>query len=376
MVPIPAVIYNQITFPLQILASKFAEWALDVMNIPVMREGNILDVAGHRLSVIEACSGIRSLLTLTFLSLVYGYFFEKHLWVRAALFLSVIPVAILANGSRVTITGVLTMVKPELAEGFFHEATGHVSLHGGFRHLDSGAPFLRQHRKKDRSQEGSRMNFLNARYAKIVTAFLLVQVFAFYAIASRAEKVPTVGRLSMFPVSLPGWTAVKEFPIEQETLDVLRADDTLDRLYVEQGNRRGVILFIAYFATQRYGQSPHSPKNCLPGAGWEPVAGMSSRPALQVPGEAQPIVINKYVTEHGDERSVTLYWYQSHGRVVADEFAAKFWSIADSLRYRRSDTSIVKITIDVKDGDVETATRTGYDFTRIVFPALLHQLPN
>lgn len=124
MVPIPAVIYNQITFPLQIIASKFAEWALDVMTIPVMREGNILDVSGHQLSVVEACSGIRSLLTLTFLALVYGYFFEKHRWVRIALFLSVIPVAIVANGSRVTITGVLTVVKPELAEGFFHEATG------------------------------------------------------------------------------------------------------------------------------------------------------------------------------------------------------------------------------------------------------------
>ncbi len=79
MVPIPAVIYNQITFPLQIIASKFAEHALDLMDIPVFRDGNILDVAGHPLSVIEACSGIRSLLTLTFLALVYGYFFEKHL---------------------------------------------------------------------------------------------------------------------------------------------------------------------------------------------------------------------------------------------------------------------------------------------------------
>jgi len=118
------VIYNQITFPLQIIASKFAEHALDLMDIPVFRDGNILDVAGHPLSVIEACSGIRSLLTLTFLALVYGYFFEKHLWVRIALFLSVIPVAILANGSRVTITGMLTVWKPELAEGFFHEATG------------------------------------------------------------------------------------------------------------------------------------------------------------------------------------------------------------------------------------------------------------
>lgn len=124
MVPIPAVIYTQITFPLQILASQFAASALDVLGIPVLREGNILDVSGHMLSVVEACSGIRSLLTLTFLALVYGYFFEKRTWVRVALFISVIPVAIFVNGSRVTITGVLATVKPEYAEGFFHEATG------------------------------------------------------------------------------------------------------------------------------------------------------------------------------------------------------------------------------------------------------------
>jgi exosortase len=124
MVPIPAVIYSQITFPLQILASQFAASALDLFGIPVLREGNILNVSGHLLSVVEACSGIRSLLTLTFLSLVYGYFFEKRAWVRVALFLSVIPVAIFVNGGRVTITGILTAVKPEYAEGFFHEATG------------------------------------------------------------------------------------------------------------------------------------------------------------------------------------------------------------------------------------------------------------
>jgi exosortase len=124
MVPIPAVIYSQITFPLQILASQLAASALDVLQIPVLREGNILNVSGHLLDVVEACSGIRSLLTLTFLALVYGYFFEKRIWVRVALFISVIPVAILVNGSRVTITGILTAVKPEYAEGFFHEATG------------------------------------------------------------------------------------------------------------------------------------------------------------------------------------------------------------------------------------------------------------
>jgi len=126
MIPIPAVIYNQITFPLQLFASRVAEFVLGLIGIPVLRDGNILELASQKLSVAEACSGIRSLLSLTFLSLVYGYFFERKAWMRVVLFLSTIPIAIVANASRVTLTGVLTEYKPELAEGFFHTASGWV----------------------------------------------------------------------------------------------------------------------------------------------------------------------------------------------------------------------------------------------------------
>jgi len=149
MIPIPTVVYNSLTFPLQILASRVSTEALNMMQIPVLREGNILELAKQKLSVVEACSGIRSLLSLTFLSLVYGYFFESRIWMRVALFLSTIPIAIVANASRVTLTGVLTEYKPELAEGFFHTASGwvifmvalvimiglHQILNGGYRLL-------------------------------------------------------------------------------------------------------------------------------------------------------------------------------------------------------------------------------------------------
>jgi exosortase len=92
----------------------------------VLREGNILDLAAQRLSVVEACSGIRSLLTLSFLSLVYAYFFDKKVWMRAVLLACTVPIAIIANASRVTITGLLSEVDPKLAEGVFHTASGWV----------------------------------------------------------------------------------------------------------------------------------------------------------------------------------------------------------------------------------------------------------
>lgn len=126
MIPIPTVIYNQITFPLQLFASRVAEVLLGLINIPVYREGNVLELASQKLSVAEACSGIRSLLSLSFLSLVYAYFFDSKVWMRVALFVGVLPIAILANAGRVTITGILSEQDPELARGFFHELEGFV----------------------------------------------------------------------------------------------------------------------------------------------------------------------------------------------------------------------------------------------------------
>jgi len=127
MVPIPAIIYNQITLPLQFLASQLAASALSLIGIPVLREGNILEMPSQSLSVVEACSGIRSLLSLTFLALVYGCLFEpQRIWMRITLLMATVPIAIAANASRVTITGLLGEYKSEWAEGFFHLAEGWV----------------------------------------------------------------------------------------------------------------------------------------------------------------------------------------------------------------------------------------------------------
>lgn len=126
MIPLPAIIYNRITFPLQLFASQVAAFALEIFGIPVLRDGNVLELPSQKLSVVEACSGIRSLLSLTFLSLVYGYFFDNKSWMRMALFLAVVPIAIVANAGRVTLTGVMSEINPELAHGLAHTASGWV----------------------------------------------------------------------------------------------------------------------------------------------------------------------------------------------------------------------------------------------------------
>ena len=125
MIPIPAIIFNQIAFPLQMFASRVGEWAISAMGIPVLREGNVLVLARTTLEVAEACSGIRSLVSLITLGIVYGYFMDSRPWVRLLIVASAVPVAILANGARVAGTGMAAhWIGPEAAEGFFHEFSG------------------------------------------------------------------------------------------------------------------------------------------------------------------------------------------------------------------------------------------------------------
>jgi exosortase len=126
LIPIPAIVYARVTLPLQIFASAAAETVLNGIGIPVVRDGNILELPHERLSVVEACSGIRSLLSLSFLSLVYAYFFDRRVAMRWVLLAATVPIAIAANAARVTLMGILSEYRADLAHGAFHLFEGWV----------------------------------------------------------------------------------------------------------------------------------------------------------------------------------------------------------------------------------------------------------
>jgi EpsI family protein len=96
---------------------------------------------------------------------------------------------------------------------------------------------------------------------------------------------------------------------------------------------------------------------------------------ISVAGSDLPITVNRYAVQHGDDQSVTLYWYQGHHRVIASEFAAKFWLVADAVRYRRSDTALVRVIVPARGGDLKTATDIGVAFIQVAFPVILRQMP-
>jgi exosortase len=130
-IPPPSFLYARLTFEMQLLASRLAEAGLEGLGYSVLREGNILQLVGERLNVAEACSGIRSLMTLLFFVIVYGYFVLENARSRWFLALAAIPVAVLANGLRIVATGVAASYDRELAHGFTHEISGYVTLFGG-----------------------------------------------------------------------------------------------------------------------------------------------------------------------------------------------------------------------------------------------------
>jgi len=226
---------------------------------------------------------------------------------------------------------------------------------------------------KFESKDGRAVSFLKSRYAIALTIVLLFEAGALYAVASRPELATPIVPLSLFPAVFGDWTMVEDAPLDPEVLQMLKADDTMNRVYVDHARTVDVSLFMAYFKTQRYGQSPHSPKNCLPGSGWEEVE--VGRQTIPVAGWERPITVNRYAVQHGDEQSVTLYWYQGHHRVIASEFAAKFWLVADAVRYRRSDTALVRVIVPVRNGDLGAATHIGVAFIQAAFPVILRQMP-
>jgi EpsI family protein len=215
-------------------------------------------------------------------------------------------------------------------------------------------------------------SYLEKHAPKVLTLVLFAQAAAFYGF-SRGEHIPVSKPLAEFSLPSSTWIAARDEPLDKETLDILKADDTLSRVYENVRTGQAVDLFIAYFSTQRTGKTPHSPKNCLPGSGWAPTE--SGTLLVNVPGENQPININRYVVSRDQAQSLVLYWYQAHNRVVASEYRAKVFTILDSMRYRRSDTSLVRVVNPVIDGNTASATETAVSFIQSFFLPLKNYLP-
>jgi EpsI family protein len=213
---------------------------------------------------------------------------------------------------------------------------------------------------------------LPSKSSRVLTAVLLLQCALFYGF-SRTELAPRPRPLSQFSIDSGNWRKVRDYQMDQETLDVLKADELLSASFAQTGAGPQVELLVAYFQTQRTGKAPHSPKNCLPGSGF--YALQNTTIEIPINGEAKPIRVNKYIVARGDNQSLVLYWYQSRSRVVASEYMAKVYTMWDAVRANRTDTALVRVVVPVQHGDTRAAEDSAVSFVRDLFEPLKHYLP-
>jgi EpsI family protein len=187
------------------------------------------------------------------------------------------------------------------------------------------------------------------------------------------DLIPSSEPLWQIPRTIAGWSG-SDVPIDRETLDVLGAGDFLSRVYTQDTQSPTIGLFIAYFPSQRTGVTIHSPKNCLPGAGW---AFESSRYVNLNDASGIPHRVGEYIIVNGDNRQFVIYWYQAHGRSVASEYLAKVYLVTDAMRLNRTDGALVRVTtpIDPNEGDSPARARVEA-FTAQLAPALPRFIPD
>ena len=189
---------------------------------------------------------------------------------------------------------------------------------------------------------------------------VLVAATTAMAYLSHGESTPPARPLSEFPAQVAGYTTGANWPLDQATLDLLGMTDYLNRGYVSKS--QGIItLYIGYFRSQRTGATIHSPKNCLPGAGWTPLRAT----VYQLPlDDGRKVPVNLYIVRKDLDEQLVLYWYQAHGRVVASEYWGKFYLVYDAMRLNRTDAALVRITAPIYNGDEEQARTRALAFAK------------
>jgi EpsI family protein len=207
----------------------------------------------------------------------------------------------------------------------------------------------------------------------VVAALLIASTAIFLQAHARQEVFPPRASLDSFPVHLGPWAGTDQ-SIDKDALQVLGNGEFLLRIYQnEQQPQPYVDLFIAYYKSQRTGETPHSPQHCLPGAGWAPVE--NSRILLSTPAHAA-FPVNRYVIARGDSRQIVLYWFWAHDRGVASEYWNKFYLVADSIKMNRSDGALIRITSPIETGEtIEEAQQRIAPFVNGVLPLLDNYIP-
>ena len=408
MFPLPNFLNVRISLQLQLISSKLGVWMIHLYGMSAYREGNVIDLGFTQLQVVEACSGLRYIMPLIILSLILAYWFKAHIWKRAVLFLSSIPLAIFVNSFRIAATGVLYSVFGEkVAEGFFHGFSGWLIFifaipfllfemwilkklpprieGGGTRDegrevetANAKCETRNKETKNGRAESGEAAKgggLKGGKPLKVFIAALVVMALTFglsHGIEFR-QKIPIKKSFNEFPVQVGEWSGARE-NMEQVYLDVLKFSDYIIVNYTNKENKT-VNFYVAYYQDQRKGESIHSPETCLPGSGW--IFRESGKATIAL-GQGNPsyMQVNRALIEKGNFRQLSYYWFPMRGRVLTHLYQIKIYNFWDALTRQRTDGALVRVITTVYPSErIEDAEKRLQGFVQNMTPVLDEYLP-
>ena len=394
--PLPGSLAVPLSTTLQLISSRLGAGILDLLGISVFLDGNIIDLGVYKLQVAEACSGLRYLFPLASFGFLCAWLFNGPLWARALILFSTIPVTIVTNSARIAMTGILIEYgSVELAEGFMHLFEGWViflialaillaemwliawATGRGGRVLDL-LDFDRLAAQPSGGR-GPRQGGLGAAPAQLggvprpliaCSGLMLATALAYGPLTDREQFIPDRPGLATFPLYLEGW-AGQSIPItDRGVLNQLGASDYLLAEFTRTAGAPGVNLWIAYYDNQLGNAAIHSPKDCLPGGGWEYV----SLDAIEAPvttADGRSFMINRGVIAKGLEQMVIYYWLEMRGRQLTNDTALKFYNLWDSYALGRSDGALIRLMTPVLPGEpTQAADDRLQDFMKRTYPVL------
>ena len=366
MLPLPQVLYWQLTTFLQLVSSEIGVWMVELAQIPVFLDGNVIDLGIYKLQVAEACSGLRYLFPILSFSYLFAILYRGPLWHKAVLLLSAAPIAVLMNSFRIGVISILVnFYGIEQAEGFLHAFEGWVIFGAcvgilmimaiALQRLTPNPLPLAQAIDLDFEGFGGHLTRVTSLAASpaLMAALALTAATSTLLITSPGRDPVALERddFALFPRQMGDWQGASR-TLEPEIEKILDADDYYLADYIRPGTGAPANIFVAWYADQTRAVI-HSPEVCLPAGGWEVFSLAEHR--VHLPGVAgyEDFTVNRAIIQKGFEKQLVYYWFEQRGKRMTGDFAAKIDTLYDRVTTGRADGGLVRFITPMLEGESE-----------------------
>lgn len=384
VIPLPYMLDVMLTGKFQLMSSVLGVEMVRLLDIPVFRDGNIIDLGIYKLQVVEACSGLNYTYPLMTIGLMMAYMYKAPFPARVLLFFTTIPISIVMNSFRIAIVAVLVNRNGiAAAEGFMHYFEGWVifllcigllivevivmnKLMKRNISLADSFDYLETHFSKEQVVENK---YINKTPIIVSSIIILLATASTISIHDRNEVIPERVPFIHYPLHIEDWKA-KPRNFENGENDILKLKDYFLADY--NNGIDNIDVYYGYTDSQRNNFVPHSPRSCIPGGGWEITDAQIHTINLS---PEKSIDLTRLVISKGEFKMLIYYWFRQRGRDLEGEFPMKFALLYDSITKNRTDGAIVRYGIRV-DKSESLADQKLTDFIKLNYPLLPKYIPN